>query len=213
VFFGVAVEVAPAIWGYLLEVWDFQRGTIHPPERPSRLKFALEVVGSALVALGVFGELVVGIKMAKVETDMRNETAELVAIVDERAGRLEPRHVTVDQRRRMLEILTSRNGTKVVIQPIVSEEGGDAFGFSREIAEVFHDARGTNWDADNPWQLVTMDIPLHGFQVELPNDSPENKELAAVVQSALQVLDKRVKQYTPRGNFAVRALTVDVGGK
>ena len=78
-------------WERRLELSDFWRGTIHSPEASSRLKFALELLGAGLVTLGVVGELVVGFKAAKVETDMRNATAQFVAIVDERAKAAEER--------------------------------------------------------------------------------------------------------------------------
>jgi len=103
VFVGVALEVAPVVWEYLLEKCDFRRGTIHSPDRPSRLKFTLELVGSALVALGVFGELLVGIKMAKVETQMRDATAHLVSLVDARAKDAGERAASADLARIQLE--------------------------------------------------------------------------------------------------------------
>jgi hypothetical protein len=103
VFVGVALEVIPAVWQYLLEKFDFERGVIHSPERPSRLKFSLEVVGSILIAVGVFGELVVGIKMAKVESRMRDDTAKLVSLVDQRAKDAGERAAKADLARVQLE--------------------------------------------------------------------------------------------------------------
>jgi hypothetical protein len=87
VFVGVALEIVPVVWEYLIERNDFRRGTICSPERPLGIKFFLEVAGAVLVALGVFGELAVGIKMARVETDMRNDTAKLVSAIGQTAGK------------------------------------------------------------------------------------------------------------------------------
>lgn len=83
---GLLFEVAIFLWERTEEVKEFRRGTIHSPDRPSKLKFVLELTGTALVTLGVLGELIVGFKASKVETDMRNDTAQLVALVDQKAA-------------------------------------------------------------------------------------------------------------------------------
>jgi hypothetical protein len=85
VVIGLAFEIVVVFWERRLELFDFWRGTIHPQEFPSKLKFALELLGAGLVTLGVVGELVVGFKAVKVETDMRDATASLVALVDQKA--------------------------------------------------------------------------------------------------------------------------------
>lgn len=130
VFLGVVLEIMPVISEYLTELREFRRGTICSPERPMRLKFALEVLGSVLVTIGVFGELVVGIKMAKVETNMRDDTAQLVSIIDQKAAearkraahaelelaRLKaPRSLSKAQQRRLVAELRPFSGTPIMV--------------------------------------------------------------------------------------------------
>src|SRR5215467_9563353 len=69
---GVVSETAFVIWEYLSERRDFRRGSIHSPERPSRLKFGLEMIDVALVAFGVAGELYFAAKIDTLETRLRD---------------------------------------------------------------------------------------------------------------------------------------------
>jgi len=71
VVIGVVVEVIFIIRTYINERGDWRRGTVHPPDRPSRLWLFLELAGVALVALGVAGELSVDAKIGVLETQIR----------------------------------------------------------------------------------------------------------------------------------------------
>ncbi len=71
---------------YLNELREFRRGSIRSPERPSRMKLWLEIVGAALVAVGVAGEFIVHIRAGKVETDIRDVTRQQVAIANGEAS-------------------------------------------------------------------------------------------------------------------------------
>jgi hypothetical protein len=82
---GVVTEVVVVVRERRHELREFRRGTIHSPEKPSTSKYVLESLGSALVALGVLGELLVGIAAAKVETEMRDTTGKLVALANREA--------------------------------------------------------------------------------------------------------------------------------
>jgi hypothetical protein len=86
---GVVIEVAVVMWERRHDLREFRRGTIHSPEKPPTSKYVWELLGSALVALGVLGELLVGIAAGGVEIAMRGKTGALVAIVNERAANAE----------------------------------------------------------------------------------------------------------------------------
>jgi len=85
VVLGVIIEVFVVIRDWRQDWREFRRGTIHSPDKPSVSTVVWGLFGSALVAIGVFGELLVGIKAGKVETQMRGTTDRLVAVIDEKA--------------------------------------------------------------------------------------------------------------------------------
>jgi hypothetical protein len=78
---GVAVELVVLIIEYTRDWHDFKRGAIHAPDKPSLLVFGLGFTGAALVAFGVAGEFREHIKAGKIESDMREATRQLVALV------------------------------------------------------------------------------------------------------------------------------------
>lgn len=173
VFVGVTFEIIVVVWEHLLEQSDFRRGVIHSPERPFKPKFFLELAGAALVALGVFGELAVGVMMAKVETGMRDDTAELVALVEqktehERLARIKleqqiaDRHITLEQRKKMCEALKPGAGFDITIEHI-TDSGEDSQEYALEISDVFHDAK---WNVLHSGDMFTWQTPLSGFVVE-----------------------------------------------
>jgi len=65
---------------------EFRRGEIHPPERPSLLLLILGLVGTALIVIGVAGELYVDVKAGKVETDIRAANDALLGLISQQAG-------------------------------------------------------------------------------------------------------------------------------
>ena len=83
---GVALEVVFVVWEYVEELHDSNRGIVHPPERPSRLLFALGLLGAALVATGVAGELYAESKIETVETRIRRANDELFSLLSKEAG-------------------------------------------------------------------------------------------------------------------------------
>ena len=83
---GVALEVVFVVWEYVEELHDFNRGIIHPPERPGRLLFALGLLGAALVASGVAGELYAESKIETVETRIRKANDELFSLLSTEAS-------------------------------------------------------------------------------------------------------------------------------
>jgi len=83
---GVALEVIFVVWEYVDELHDFKRGIIRPPDRPSRLKFFLGLLGAALVAVGVSGELYEGARIETIETSIRKANDDLYLILSKQAG-------------------------------------------------------------------------------------------------------------------------------
>jgi hypothetical protein len=58
-----------------MEAWG--RGTIRPPERPSTIKYAIELVSLLLITGGIVGELWIGVKITSLNGVLRSENAEL----------------------------------------------------------------------------------------------------------------------------------------
>jgi hypothetical protein len=85
VVIGVAVELVVIIVEYRHEMHDFRRGIMRPPDRPSRLLLIFGLLGAGLVAVGVAGEFFIHTKAGRVETEMRDDTGKLVAIVNGKA--------------------------------------------------------------------------------------------------------------------------------
>ena len=86
---GVAVELVVIIVEYRHAVRDFRRGIVRPPDRPSRLILAFGLLGAGFVAIGVAGEFFIHTKAGRVETEMRDATGSLVAIVNGKASKSE----------------------------------------------------------------------------------------------------------------------------
>ena len=104
--------------------------------------------------------------------------------------RLADRHITLDQRKKMLAILASHRGARVAV-PFITPSSSDAQEYSIEIGGVFRDA---GWAlVPSPW-LTTMDNPVHGFAVVIRErgSSSKRKSLERVTREALSVLDNRI---------------------
>lgn len=100
---GVAVELIVVMTEYTHEWHDFKRGIIQAPEKPSLMIFGLGFLGAGLVAVGVAGEFRVHVKAGKIETEMRDDTRQLVAIADERASKAEEHAAELDLARVEIE--------------------------------------------------------------------------------------------------------------
>lgn len=77
---GVALElwVIRDDWRDQMEAWALGHfGVIRLPGRPSLLKLRVEIASVLLITLGVAGELVVGIKIASINSQLRGKSAEL----------------------------------------------------------------------------------------------------------------------------------------
>ncbi len=154
-----------------------------------------------LVIVGVAGELFadggVFLFSAHLQTISDVEVARLhkeAGDAELRAAQLEQsladRHITLEQRKKMLGILSARPGARVSVTFVTPAEP-DAQEYSIEVGGVFHDAKWTV--VPFPW-LISNDKPIHGFSVEIRQNGPATKrkltELAA--RQALSVLDDRI---------------------
>ncbi|MGA8087677.1 MAG: hypothetical protein WCA10_10245 [Terracidiphilus sp.] len=81
---GVIAETAFVIQEYWDDLESWKRGIVRVPDRPHRSWFAAELVGVALVAVGVTGELFVDIEASSLETQIRNANARLVFLLEQR---------------------------------------------------------------------------------------------------------------------------------
>ena len=77
VVIGVAIDVRVIVLEHRDALNEWSRGIVRPPDRPSHSLFVWGLVGSILVALGVAGELGVGIKIAVRNGELRTKNAEL----------------------------------------------------------------------------------------------------------------------------------------
>lgn len=85
VVIGVVVEVVVVLVEHFHARREFLRGTIRTPDRPNISLLVFSLLGGGLVAIGVAGEFGIQLKASKVESDMRNATGSLVAIVNQKA--------------------------------------------------------------------------------------------------------------------------------
>jgi hypothetical protein len=205
VVLGVVVEVFVVIREWRHDWREFRRGTIHSPDKPLISNLVWGLFGAALVAIGVSGELLVGVKAGKVETEMRDTADTLVALVDKEAGdvrlkaaqlesKITDRHVTLDQRKKMLEVLAPGRGTPIAIG-YLTDSGADAPGYSLELAEVFCEAR---WLVFRPIRLMAYNPPVHGFLLD-QTDDPSSKKSVGLIKRALAVTGYNTSAHSPTG--------------
>ncbi len=95
---GVAVEIVVVLMEYAKELREFRRATISSPGRPNIRKLLLELVGAGFVAIGVAGEFAVHTRSGKVESDMRDTTDRIVAVIGREASDADLKRVQLQSR-------------------------------------------------------------------------------------------------------------------
>lgn len=181
VVLGVAVELVVLITEYAHDWRDFKRGTIHSPEKPSILIFGLGFLGAALVAIGVAGEFRVHVKSGKIETDMRNTTRHLVAIVEKEVADannetarltsenlklrafIQPRSLTPEQQREIGNILRHLAGERVRMDSFAIDP--EAYQLCEQIAAAFTLAHFDVADMCGVFPINARDIKLNGIYI------------------------------------------------
>lgn len=83
---GVALEVVFVIWEYVVDLHEFKRGIVRPPDKPSWLLFGLGFLGAALVSVGVGGELYAESRISTLETCIRSGNDALSRLLSKEAG-------------------------------------------------------------------------------------------------------------------------------
>jgi hypothetical protein len=86
VVIGVVLEIVFVIREYKEDSQDWRRGFVHPPERPSRRWLVMELIGVALVSLGVAGEFFIDVKAGTLETQIRKANNELILLLEQEAN-------------------------------------------------------------------------------------------------------------------------------
>ncbi|MGA2004296.1 MAG: hypothetical protein ABSG70_12995 [Terriglobales bacterium] len=147
VVIGVVSETVFVIWEYCDDMHAFQRGIILPPWKPSRVKFALEIVGVALVAIGVAGELNLESRIATVETKLEDandrHTVSLQFALRESLPRTLLGYRTIDP---FAFDNALRNKPRGSVEVLVNFSDVDAHGFGVDLLSALSRA---GWDASS----------------------------------------------------------------
>lgn len=107
---GVAAEIWVVAREYNHSIAAWSRGIIRPAGRPLRFDLALGLIASILITLGVFGELAVGIEIARINGQLRTKNAELrgktdqlTALLNAKAGAAERAAAAAQERTAKIE--------------------------------------------------------------------------------------------------------------
>jgi hypothetical protein len=86
VVIGVMLEIVFVVREYREELQDWRRGIVRPPGRPSRRWLVTELIGVALVSVGVAGEFFIDVKAGALETQIRKANEDLVLLLEQKAN-------------------------------------------------------------------------------------------------------------------------------
>jgi hypothetical protein len=197
-----ASEISLLLFGLVLVL-----GLIGEYQKSEKFKKRVHVF-ELMVVIGVGGELVAdcGVLLftEHLQTIADGKIAKLSGEAQkfrDRADALESqmtdRHITPDQRKRMIEILGTQRGAKVTVGYITGS-GEDALKYSLELARVFCDAE---WHVFQLVELVSSTTPVHGFLIDSRMDSPSSRRLAGTVRRALAVTGYDVPPQKPTNGF------------
>ncbi len=198
---GVVIEVFVLVIEYRHEWKDFRRGTIHTPDKPSLLLFLLGMAGATLVAIGVAGEFRIHVEAGKIETDIRDNTRQLVSLADadaakasERASKNEKDAAEIRLRAEHLaELLAWRTISKEQavrltknLAPFAGQridvfwyaDDAEAEQFSNQLIEIF---KGAKWDAGFG-KIIVYGKLLYGVKVDV---GAENQEVIGITVARL----------------------------
>jgi hypothetical protein len=208
---GVAIEVRVIVLEHRDAMTEWRRGIVRPPDRPSRSLFIWGLVGSILVALGVAGELGVGIKVALTNGALRTKNAELrrksdqlIALLhveaqeakkdageaNERAEEIKeaiaPRRVTPKQRSGIATGLS-----RFPKQPVVAISNPFDVEASVLAAEILSALKSAKWDTAVPHWAIGRNvsslerapsIPVTGILVQAAPDKRSQLAAKALVR-------------------------------
>lgn len=191
--------------------------------KPERRNERLKKVSALILMVGLTGDLI-AIHVTNLYTASLNKEAadarKVAGLADERAAKateqtqklreradtlelqMADRHITVEQRKKMTEILAPHSGAKIAIG-YLTDSGADSHKYSLELGDVFCDAK---WIVFQP-PLVSNFASIRGFLLEIQENSPSGKRLSDVVRTALAVTGYQVVQQKP-----IQGFTSVVGG-
>lgn len=201
VVFGVVIEVVVVVWERRHDLREFQRGTIHSPDKPPTSKYVWELLGAALVALGVLGELLVGVAASRVETEMRYKTATLVSVIDGQTKKLQEQAEDEKLKRVKIEQLLEWRSVSPeqarIIRSSLSPLSDDSFSILYNMGdaegaqyadELLDTLKLCGWpNNDGPSAFMGGGVPLEGIMVLVrgrPDDHPQALALLRALQSA-----------------------------
>ena len=85
VVLGVVFELIVIFHEYNDEMVAWKRATVQPPDRPSRPWLVADMIGVAIVCIGLAGELFVAVKDGTIDSKLRIANGTLVSLVNGRA--------------------------------------------------------------------------------------------------------------------------------
>jgi hypothetical protein len=166
---GVVLEVVFVVWEYAVELKDFKRGIVHPPEKPSILLLVLGLLGAGLVAVGVAGELYIDVKANSLETEIRKANEDRISLLSG-AERLQEEYVyALAHGTRQSQINVSafralRNLPKAQAEICYSAYDFEAYWFAALVANNLK--KESDWQVDGPLPCdPNAGIPVEGEQV------------------------------------------------
>jgi|SRR5579863_6389656 len=184
----------------------------------------VKVVFALLVVGGIGGEYEFSSKIANnalqlqtlADSELQSATrqagdAKLKAA--ELEAQIADRHITLEQRKKMLDILKVRRGTPIAIG-YLTDSGSDSQEYASELAEVFCDAK---WNVSRPLRLVSYDVPLHGFLFDVQGKTspkrgpstasqtpkPPSKRLVGSVKKALAITGYKTLVNVPPFGYSI----------
>jgi hypothetical protein len=177
---GVAVELVVLVTEYMHGWRDFRRGSIHSAERPSLIIFGLGFLGAALVAFGVAGEFRIHTKAGRIETDMRDKTRQLVALVEKEAAQAN-------------EGAAVAQATAKGFESQIAEANARALEAERDLATLEMDR---TFDDSQQKQFAKKLKPFAGQEFDLTTywASKEPRKLAEGILKALKLADWKYLQ-------------------
>jgi hypothetical protein len=187
-----------------LEAWALTFFGVHRiPTKPSRFKFWVEVVSIVLVAGGIVGELVVGVKITFINGELRSKSAtlrsdsdQLLAVVTQEAGSAassaaiagDAASSAIDDLRVLQSLVSGRqvfdaapltklrlNGKLVYVMSGDSEE---AKSFCKSVSADLHDIAGINTKPSCQSAYAESETIVRGPSL------PESKALAKALTEA-----------------------------
>lgn len=226
---GVAVELVVIVAEYWHERSDFERGIIHPPEKPSRWAFFFGFVGTGLVVVGLAQEIRVHSKLGLVETEMRGISSQLVALVDARAAdaenkaederlarvqlekSMQPRSLSNDQKTSICRALGPENAVNVLVE-FPTADMQEAYTYAEDFTAAINACvKNRNWTM-GPLGAGPTEPIKRGLWLKFDSGVPETRRLALLLENVLGSAGVPVNGTSP-GTAKPGTVTILVGFK